>query len=120
MGQSAFSNGYAQFDTTENAMDAFEKFQDWVNTQINRRDANFCIENVNLEDSNAGVSYVVSSGRIDNCQWQCEEIRDFLKIQPGCQSISQDIVVLEESVNWSKDAEDFDTAMENVQTFGKN
>ncbi len=120
MGQCAFSNGYAQFNTTGNSVNAFEKFVEWVNMQNNRRDANFCIENVNLEEAGPVVSYVVSSGRIDNCQWQCEEIRDFLKIQPGCQSISQDIVVREDSVNWSKDAEEFDTAMENVQTFGKN
>lgn len=100
MGQAAFSNGYVQFDTTENAVKAFEAFHPWTNEQNLREDAHFCIENVNVEDSNAGVSYVVSSAKIANCEWQCEEIRDWFKKQEGCQSVSQDVMTCENSVNW--------------------
>ena len=106
MGQSAFSNGYAQFDTTENAINAFEKFQHWAVEQNVREDVHFCIEDIALEDSNAGVSYVVSSGRICNCEWQCEEIRDWFKQQAGCESVEQDIMTCENSVNWSKEDEE--------------
>jgi len=98
MGQAAHSEGFVHFDTTANAEKAFKLFRDWAAKQNERDDADFCIENLNTVGE--GVMYVVSSAKIANCEWQCEEIRDWFKKQPGCQRITQDIITCEGSVGW--------------------
>lgn len=103
MGQPAFSNAYVQFDTTENALSGYEAFEKWAEEKNDLKDVDFDISSVNVEDSNAAVTYTVSSGRYQNCEWQCEEIRDFFIKQKGCVSVEQDILTCENSVSWRKD-----------------
>lgn len=112
MGQSAYSNGYVRFDTVENAVGAFNEFLLWAKEQNERDDVDFYIEDINVDDDSTGVGYVVSSAKISNCEWQCEEIRDWFKKQPGCQRITQDIITCAGSVNWEKD---FDEEDENLR-----
>lgn len=103
MGQASFANGFARFNNIDDAIDAHGRFQDWAGEKNALKDVDYCIENINLEDTNNGISYVVSSAKYANCEWQCEEVRDFFKGQKGCESVEQDILVREGSVNWSKD-----------------
>lgn len=103
MGQSTFANGFTRFNNIDNAIDAHGRFQDWAREKNALKDVNFCIQNINLEDTNNGISYMVSSTKYENCEWQCEEVRDFFKDQEGCERVEQDILVQEDSVNWSKE-----------------
>ncbi len=106
MGTPAYSNGYAQFNTTENALNAFEAFKKWADEKNELKHESYGIHSVALVDSDAGVSYSVESMRVDNCEWQCENIRDFFKTQEGCTSVEQDILICETSVHWVKGEDD--------------
>jgi hypothetical protein len=108
MGTPAYSNGYVQFDTTENALNAFKSFDKWVDAKNALKDEHYGIYDLEFENSNAGVKYTVDSTRFENCQWQCENIREFFKVQVGVKSITQDILILEDSVNWTPEDEDED------------
>lgn len=104
MGQSAHCNGYVQFDTTENALNAWQAFCRWSIMMNAKPDESYSIQNIDIEDDAvAEVSFVVTSSRYQNCIWQCEQIRDFFKVQPGVISIDQNVMTCEDSVNWIKE-----------------
>lgn len=104
MGQFGYSNAKVQFDTVENAIKAFDLFFSWSAEQNVREDDYF---NISSADTHIDeITYVVSSGKVTNCEWQCEQIRNWFKQQEGCLRIEQDIMTCESSVNWEKGEED--------------
>ena len=102
MGQPAYSNAIAQFDTTEHAANAYDAFKIWAEAANSKTNEDYSINEIELEDSDACISYTVDSMRYQNCIWQCEQIRDFFKKQEGCLEVGQDVMTIEDSVNWIK------------------
>lgn len=103
MGTPAFSNAYVEFDDEQNLMAAFHAFKQWSkDANDGKKDGDFDINSpqINTEDDEKVLTYTVSSGRGQNCIWQCEQIRDFLKTQKGIQFISQDVMTCDASINW--------------------
>lgn len=108
MGTPAFCNGYVDFDTAENATKAFAAFDIWKDEKNNLKNEHYSIHSVELNLNTSVISYTVDSGRYQNCEWQCENIRDFFKAQIGCLNVTQDILVYENSVNWNNNDENED------------
>jgi hypothetical protein len=118
MGQPAYSNGHARFDTEENAAKANTAFQEWIKlaeskgfptddcsedcSDYQNGDYNISPPNIAGEE----IEFIVDSMRVDNCIWQCENIREFFRKQPGCVCIEMDVMVCEESVTWYKSADE--------------
>jgi len=103
MGTPATCNGYAMFDTAENAEKALVLFEEWA-AKANEGElpepckGGFCIEDIETDEES--LRYTVESPRYENCVWQCECIRDFLKTQSGVIQVEQDITTVADSVNW--------------------
>jgi hypothetical protein len=102
MGQPAYCNGYARFDTYDNACAAAKKLSEWSNEQQKNKDIYLGAFNIHV-DGAEGVQYVVESSHYGNCVWQCERVRDFLCKLDGCVSIEQDVLKCEDSINWFKE-----------------
>lgn len=103
MGTPATCNAYAIFDTPENQGVAFLKFSEWVDEANKKTDVSFDIGNLDCDVEDRIITYSVGFGRVENCIWQCEQIRDFFKTQKGIQSIEQDVMTCHDSINWYKD-----------------
>lgn len=107
MGTPASCNAFVQFDTPENAAEAFFQFTQWaIEANDGKKDGDFGITIDEIIPEESAFRYTVDSGRYQNCIWQCEQIRDFLKTQKGVQSIEQDVMTCEDSISWSKDEDE--------------
>ncbi len=112
MGQSAYSNGVAKFDTLLNAINGMNAFCAWVIKANAKTDEDFYIHSIKINPEINEFDYMVVSGKVSNCIWQCECVRDFLKQQVGCQVIEQDVIVCTESVSWYKGQDEEDNLID--------
>ncbi len=101
-------NAYAAFDTKEQAKNAARIFVKWVqNLEDGRCDeslkGDYNINSITVLDSL--VQFSAESGRVQNLQWQLENVRDFFKELEGCAEFNADIVIMDpqDSVYWSKE-----------------
>jgi len=103
-------NAYAAFDTQEQARNAAQIFTKWVQ---NLEDGN-CDEslkgdyNINgIRNQDCFVFFEADSGRVQNLQWQLENVRDFFKEVEGCAEFNADVVIMDpsDSIFWIREDE---------------
>jgi len=113
MGTPAFTNSYVSFDTEEHAASAELAFRNWVKLAHEKKlperegeeslNGDYGIGNINRDGTE--ITYEVASERYQNCIWQCENIRDFWKTQPGLECVEQPVMTCEDSIDWYKEDE---------------
>ena len=114
MGQPAYTNAHASFDTEANAKLAERAFLKWINLadegklpeseHTKEKDSingDYGISSVDCDGNE--ITFMVESPRYQNCVWQCQNVRDFFSEQPGCESIEMDVMTCEDSICWSKE-----------------
>lgn len=105
MGQPAYSNGIAQFNDIELASKAHEKFLEFVDKADKKAFKNEELNGdygiVDVKWLGHQITYTVDSSRYQNCVWQCEQILEFFKLQPGIVEVQQDVLTSENSVSWA-------------------
>lgn len=101
-------NAYAAFDSLDQAHDAAQIFVKWVqNLEDGKCDeslkGDYNIGDIIVQDS--FVYFNAYSNRVQNLQWQLENVRDFFKEVNGCAEFNADIVIMDphDSVWWSKE-----------------
>jgi len=114
MGTPAYTSAYVRFDTPQHASDAAMAFRKWARLANDGKlpeikggkpiNGDYGISAIDAHDCE--ITYQVESGRYQNCIWQCQNILDFWKTQPGLEWVEQNIMTCEESVNWYKGDDD--------------
>jgi len=107
MGTPANTTGaYAEFDTKENAKNAFAIFETWADmatdgklTGEDEGDYEICDIDIKKE----AILFAAFSDKTANLGWQCERIVEFLKKQPGCKKIEIPIMIQGKGIFWEKD-----------------
>jgi hypothetical protein len=101
-------NAYAAFDSLDQAHDAAQIFIKWVeNIEEGRCDeslkGDYNIGDIIVQD--CFVHFNAYSGRVQNLQWQLENVRDFFKEVDGCAEFNADIVIMDpqDSVYWERE-----------------
>ncbi len=100
MGCYTYTDAIATFDTEENARKALGGFVEWATGKNGLKDEDYSIYDITMKDNR--LHYRVDGGRPENCQWQCENIRDYLKKVEGCTAVEQSLYVQDEAVCWYK------------------
>jgi len=101
MGQYSYSEGLVKFSNDDEANNAYSKFCNWADEKRALKDEDYDIFDIELSVENH-ISYKIQSMKYENCVWQCEMVRDFFKKQEGCLGVEQNVMVLEDSINWYK------------------
>lgn len=101
-------NAYAAFDSLEQARSAAQIFVKWVqNLEDGKCDeslkGDYNIGDIIVQD--CFVHFNAYSGRVQNLQWQLENVRDFFKEVDGCAEFNADIVIMDpqDSVYWERE-----------------
>ena len=101
-------NGSIYFNTEELAAKALDILQKWVSNVESGR----CTESLkgdyniyDLKQVGFCVYFRAESGRVQNLEWQMENLKDAAKELEGCEEFSADIIIMDpcNSVYWSKD-----------------
>lgn len=111
MGTSAqVDHGIIYFDTEEQAAKALDILQKWIENV----DSGNCDDSLkgdysiyNLEQKGYCVYFSAESRRVQNLEWQMENLRDAAKELEGCAEFVADIIIMDpcNSVTWSRDEE---------------
>ena len=101
-------NAYAAFDSLDQAHDAAQIFIKWVqNLEDGKCDeslkGDYNIGDIIVQD--CFIYFNAYSGRVQNLQWQLENVRDFFKEVDGCAEFNADIVIMDpqDSVYWERE-----------------
>lgn len=101
-------NAYAAFDSLEQARNGAQIFVKWVqNVEDSNCDeslkGDYNINDITVQD--CFVHFNAYSNRVQNLQWQLENIRDFFKEVEGCAEFNADVVIMDpcDSVYWERE-----------------
>jgi len=102
--------GTIYFDSQKQAKNALDILQKWVkNVETGKCDESLKGDyNIyNLERSGACIYFKADSRRVQNLEWQIENLRDAAKEIEGCAEFSADIVIMEpiNTITWCREDE---------------
>ena len=105
MGTPAWTkDSFAMFDSVKNAKVAFAAFKKWsksANAGELTGDEQGDYEIFAVAHRKAFVNFDLSSGRVQNAQWQMEHVLNFFKQQPGIKEVEMTLLEVSDSLNWT-------------------
>lgn len=102
--------GTIYFDSQKQAKNALDILQKWIKNV----EAGNCDESLkgdyniySLEHNGACIYFQADSRRVQNLEWQIENLRDAAKEIEGCAEFSADVVIMDpiNTITWSRDEE---------------
>jgi hypothetical protein len=92
------------FDNVKNAKAAFAAFKKWSKSAndgelTGEEQGDYEIHS--LEHQAEFVNFDLSSGRVQNAQWQMERVLNWFKQQPGIKEVEMTLLEVADSLNWT-------------------
>ena len=117
MGQCAYSDVFIKFKTEAEAKKAFKILRDFNKIVVNRWKADSGgLSELGINETS--ISCKISSGRVQNCEWQVQRAAILCSEIGGVEEFSGNIVVDGDGIYFSKDTDE-ETFEEFVSEFKK-